>query len=169
MLCLRQWELRWQSRLIRIKGAGQGTRQGAGEGGANENNLALLQQNSTVSQTGAYYFMPNTTDALNAIAHFVNSITLIDAFEWTGALIGLLGAFLLATHSRLSRYGWVAFFVANIAMICFAFALMRNGLLLQQIGFLGTSLLGMKRAGLFHFNDARRPKFGVFRMHDYDI
>ena len=41
-------------------------------------------------------------------------------FEWTGAVLGLLGAFLLATHSAVSRYGWLAFLIANFAMMAFA-------------------------------------------------
>lgn len=72
---------------------------------------------------------------------------LIDAFEWAGSILGLLGAFLLATHTRLSRYGWLAFFAANLAMIAFALGIDRYGLLVQQIGFMGTSVLGLYRAG----------------------
>lgn len=73
----------------------------------------------------------------------------ITALEWAGSLLGLLGAFLLATHSRASRYGWVAFLAANVAMIAFAFGIGRYGLLVQQAGFMGTSLLGLRRAGLW--------------------
>ena len=50
------------------------------------------------------------------------------AFEWTGALLGLLGAFLLATHSAISRYGWWAFLFANFAMMAFAVAIDADGL-----------------------------------------
>lgn len=42
------------------------------------------------------------------------------AFEWTGSLLGLLGAFLLATNTRVSRYGRLAFLAANLAMIAWA-------------------------------------------------
>ena len=45
---------------------------------------------------------------------------LIDQLEWIGSLSGLVGAFLLATHTRVSRYGWLAFLAANLAMIGFA-------------------------------------------------
>jgi hypothetical protein len=69
-------------------------------------------------------------------------------FEWSGSLLGLLGAFLLATHSSVSRYGWIAFLCANVAMIAFASIIGAYGLLLQQIGFLCTSLLGIHRAWL---------------------
>ena len=72
---------------------------------------------------------------------------MIDIFEWIGALSGLLGAFLLATHTKLSRYGWIAFLVANLALIFFSFGIGRFGLLLQQVGFMATSLLGIHRAG----------------------
>ena len=66
--------------------------------------------------------------------------------EWSGSLLGLVGAFLLATNSRVSRYGWIAFLAANVFMICFAVAIHAYGLLAQQIGFTGTSLLGLYRS-----------------------
>lgn len=72
----------------------------------------------------------------------------LQVFEWTGTVLGLLGAFLLATNSRISRYGWVAFLVANFAMIGFAVGIHANGLLLQQVGFMATSLLGLYRTGM---------------------
>lgn len=66
--------------------------------------------------------------------------------EWTSALLGLLGAFLLATNSRVSMYGWYALLAANVAMIGFAVGIDARGLLVQQIGFFGTSCLGIYRA-----------------------
>ncbi|MBK4736146.1 hypothetical protein [Noviherbaspirillum pedocola] len=74
---------------------------------------------------------------------------MITFFEWAGSLLGLVGAFLLATHTRFSRYGWLAFFAANLAMIAFALGIHRYGLLLQQTGFVATSILGLYRAGFF--------------------
>ena len=71
------------------------------------------------------------------------------ALEWAGSLLGLLGAYLLATHSRVSRYGWLAFLAANVAMLAFAFGIERYGLLVQQAGFMATSVLGLRRAGLW--------------------
>ena len=67
-------------------------------------------------------------------------------FEWAGALLGLLGAFLLATNTKASRYGWYAFLGANVAKIGFAVNIDAKGLLLQQIGFTCTSLLGLYRS-----------------------
>lgn len=72
---------------------------------------------------------------------------MIDFLEWVGSFSGLAGAFLLATHSRISRYGWLAFLAANVAMIGFALSIHRYGLFVQQLGFMGTSCLGIYRAG----------------------
>ncbi len=74
---------------------------------------------------------------------------MISFLEWTGCLLGLLGAFLLATNTRVSRYGWLAFLAANLAMIGLALMIYRYGLLVQQIGFTATSLLGLYCAGLW--------------------
>jgi hypothetical protein len=70
-------------------------------------------------------------------------------YEWTASILGLLGAFLLATNSRISRYGWVVFLIANVAMIAFAIKVEAHGLLLQQLGLMGTNLLGLYRVGLW--------------------
>lgn len=74
---------------------------------------------------------------------------MITALEWTGAILGLMGAFLLATNTRVSRYGWLAFLAANIALIGFALGIERYGLFVQQLGFMGTSLLGIYRSNLW--------------------
>lgn len=42
------------------------------------------------------------------------------AFEWAGSIFGLLGTFLLATHTSVSGYGWLAFLLANLATLAFA-------------------------------------------------
>ncbi|ART61459.1 hypothetical protein CBP36_21055 (plasmid) [Acidovorax carolinensis] len=81
---------------------------------------------------------------------------MITLLEWGGSLLGLLGAFLLATHSRLSKYGWIAFLAANLAMVAFAIGIERYGLLVQQIGFTATSVLGLRRAGLLFFRAVKQ-------------
>lgn len=73
---------------------------------------------------------------------------MIDVLEILGTAFGLLGAFLLASNTRISRYGWIAFFVANLALIGFAVGIERYWLLTQQLGFMATSLLGIYRSGL---------------------
>ena len=65
--------------------------------------------------------------------------------EWAGCSLGLLGAFLLATNTSVSRYGWIAFLLANFAVIGFAKGIRAHGLLVQQLGFMATSCLGLVR------------------------
>ncbi|MDR2990710.1 MAG: hypothetical protein LBU72_02025 [Burkholderiaceae bacterium] len=76
--------------------------------------------------------------------------------EWTGSLMGLLGAFLLVTHSRASRYGWFAFLAGNVAMIVFALQIQAWGLLLQQLGLMAINGLGLYRIGLWLMLRGRR-------------
>jgi hypothetical protein len=78
--------------------------------------------------------------------------------EWAGSILGLLGAFLLATNSRFSRWGWMAFLGANLAMISFALQIQAHGLLLQQLGFTATSCLSWYRAGLWPVRQNRPSK-----------
>jgi len=74
---------------------------------------------------------------------------LIDSLEILGSVAGLTGAFLLATNTQISRWGWVLFLVANLALIGFSIGIDRFWLLIQQIGFMATSLLGLYRTGFF--------------------
>ncbi|CAM5562529.1 hypothetical protein [Eoetvoesiella caeni] len=85
---------------------------------------------------------------------------MLEIIEWIGCITGLAGAFLLATNSRFSPYGWIAFLIANIAMIILAASLDRFGLLGQQIGFMGTSLLGIYRTKLWlpQLNNKKQSK-----------
>jgi hypothetical protein len=72
--------------------------------------------------------------------------------EWSGALIGVMGAGLLATHSRVAKFGWLFFLTANLLFIAWALRIGALGLLVQQICFTFTSLLGIARGGLFSSN-----------------
>ena len=83
---------------------------------------------------------------------------MIHCSEWCGSIFGLLGAFLLATHSAYSRWGWVAFLVANIALIAFAIGV--YGLRLQQVGFTAASLLGLRRSRAVALPVAPTPSAG---------
>lgn len=72
--------------------------------------------------------------------------SLSTSLEWSGSLLGLAGAYLVATHSQsVAVAGWLAFLAANVAMIGFAVSIKRYGLLLQQVGFMGSSLLGLSK------------------------
>lgn len=65
--------------------------------------------------------------------------------DWTGCAFGLIGAYLLAARLRVSRYGWFAFFAANLVYIALASRLGVWGFLAQQVGFLGSSAVGIFR------------------------
>ena len=69
-----------------------------------------------------------------------------DALEWSGCIVGLLGAALLATNTNVSPLGWLMFLTANFLMMGFAHQIRRYGLLVQQLGFTATSVLGICRA-----------------------
>lgn len=74
--------------------------------------------------------------------------TTIQALDMGGGIIGLVGAYALAFNMRFSRYGWLAFFVANIAYIAMARCLGLRWMLIQQVGYVGSSLFGIYRAFL---------------------
>ena len=69
----------------------------------------------------------------------------LQALDWCGSALGLLGAYTLAFRLGASRYGWLAFFAANVIYIVMASSLGVPGLLAQQIGFLGSSAIGIYR------------------------
>jgi nicotinamide riboside transporter PnuC len=73
-------------------------------------------------------------------------MTSIETFEWFGTISSLTGAYLLAFNTRISRYGWIFFLCANVAMIIFSVQAGHSGVLTQSIGFMGSSLLGIYRA-----------------------
>ena len=65
--------------------------------------------------------------------------------EWIGALLGVIGALLLALNMRFSQWGWVAFLVSNIFLITYTVLTGQWGLLTMQLIFTGTSVLGIYR------------------------
>lgn len=96
---------------------------------------------------------PNATTTLAAL-----SPALITALEWGSCILGLAGALVLAANTHISRWGWLAFLLANLCAVGFAWGIGRYGLMLQQLGFVVTSLLGMARTGLLPGLDLRpRP------------
>lgn len=81
----------------------------------------------------------------------MNAITLpsraIDprVLEWSGALTGLVGSALLATNSDVSGWGFVAFLISNLFWIGFGLMHRMHGMLLMQLGFTATSMIGVYR------------------------
>ncbi len=84
----------------------------------------------------------------DALVSFLANVTAVLALEWCGAALGLAGAFLLATHSKHSSFGWVFFLASNFVLIAWATKMGAIGLLVLQAGFTVTSLIGLKRSGL---------------------
>jgi hypothetical protein len=76
------------------------------------------------------------------------SSSALQVFEWAGAALGMLGALLLSLNIRISRYGWISFALANIAMVVFAIGINAYGLLAQQLFFSLTSTIGIARSFL---------------------
>lgn len=69
----------------------------------------------------------------------------LQALGWCGSDLGLVGAYTLALRFRVSRDGWLAFLGANAVYIAMASSLGVPGLLVQQIGFAGSSAIGIYR------------------------
>lgn len=67
-------------------------------------------------------------------------------FEWAGAITGLIGSALLALNLPVSRFGWLMFLASNFFLLCFAYLSNHTGLLMLQVGFTLTSVIGIVRA-----------------------
>jgi hypothetical protein len=78
----------------------------------------------------------------------VDATLITGALGWASAVAGLAGAYLLAANRRISRWGWVGLLLANLFAIGFALRASHCGLLVQQVGFIGSSVLGIWRSGL---------------------
>jgi len=69
----------------------------------------------------------------------------LSIIEWSGSLLAVIGAGLLATRGRYVGYGFVFFLVSNVFWITYALAIADNKILFMQIAFTFTSLLGIYR------------------------
>lgn len=63
--------------------------------------------------------------------------------EWTGAVLGLAGALLLALKLDISGYGFIAFLLSNVCWLYFGVCNRAWGLVTMQLGFTATSLVGL--------------------------
>ena len=66
--------------------------------------------------------------------------------EWTAAAFGVAGAMWLAMNVAFPVLGWLAFLVSNFCWIAFANAKHHNGLGLQNLAYLATSVIGIVRS-----------------------
>lgn len=67
------------------------------------------------------------------------------AIEAAAAAAGVAGAYLLAAKGAHAGFGWWALLASNFGWIAFAVIRRHWFLLLQQVGFTATSLLGISR------------------------
>lgn len=72
-------------------------------------------------------------------------IIMQNKIEWVGAITGLAGALLLSLNINASGYGFILFLLSNIAWIIFSLRRRTYGLLVQQLGFTATSIIGVLR------------------------
>ena len=73
---------------------------------------------------------------------------IIDILEWTGSITGLVGSVMVASHTRVSKYGWMLFLVSSLSLSAFAIVLGKYGLMVQQLGFAAINVFGLVRAWL---------------------
>ena len=104
--------------------------------------------NATYSAAGALLLaMKDVLSPLPfQIAEALLSMSLADWMQWIGAISGLAGAYVLAKNTGNSKWGWFGFLGANIFIGAFAYMIGAHALLLQQIGFTFTSLMGIWKA-----------------------
>lgn len=64
--------------------------------------------------------------------------------EWLSCLTGLLGSALLALKGEYAGWGFVAYLVSNVGWIVYGTATRTWSIVLMQLGFTATSLIGIK-------------------------
>jgi len=62
---------------------------------------------------------------------------------WIGSVLGLIGSLLLALHNDYSGFGFVAFLGSNVAWFYHGIRTGTWSMVIMQIGFTATSLLGV--------------------------
>ena len=65
--------------------------------------------------------------------------------QWLGSAMGITGALLLAMNTPWSAYGWISFLLSNFAWVFYAYRQRVWSMLVMQLVFTGTSLLGITR------------------------
>lgn len=96
-----------------------------------------------VEAMAAMYLM-YLTDFIGKISAMSAEQLLTAAIPWIGSVSGLIGAYMLAKNNKRSRYGWLLFLLSNVMCIAHFISTDTLSLLLMQIGFLYTSLVGIK-------------------------
>lgn len=72
-------------------------------------------------------------------------INALEVLEFVGSMTGLLGSLFVAWQGPRMRWGFVAFLVSNLALIALYLLAGFSWLVVMQLGFTATSLLGIYR------------------------
>jgi hypothetical protein len=65
--------------------------------------------------------------------------------QWVGALLGIAGTFLLASHTKFSGYGFVCYLISNIGWVYFGIKTKNIPMLFMQAVYTVLSLFGFYR------------------------
>lgn len=68
---------------------------------------------------------------------------MLGVFEWSGCLLGILGAVLVAVKSPHAHWAWVLWLVSNVSWTIYGLATENYALALQQGAFMITSAIGL--------------------------
>lgn len=80
---------------------------------------------------------------------------MIEVFEWIGAACGITGATLIASNVRLSPWGWWLFLVSSLSLCAYAAVAGAWGILLLNLCFVITNLIGLVRVFLPYWRTRR--------------
>jgi hypothetical protein len=68
------------------------------------------------------------------------------AIEWTGSVLGVVGAYLLAENRPSSRYAWPIWIGSNCCLIAYFLLIHSWGVLGMQAFYLHSSIRGFRRS-----------------------
>lgn len=79
------------------------------------------------------------------------------ALEWTGTVLGIAGAVLLALNGRHAKWGWPIWVVSNFCFVVFGLVTGAYGLATMQSAFMATSTLGCWKWIVLPYRAAAKP------------
>jgi nicotinamide riboside transporter PnuC len=85
-----------------------------------------------------------------------------DILQWLGCVFAVFGALLLASKTPRSGYGFILYLISNVFWIAYGLAVNARGLLVMQIFFSITSLIGIYRWFELSFLDSSLSRAKVW-------
>lgn len=65
--------------------------------------------------------------------------------DWIGLFCGVIGAYLVASNTPLSKFGWLFFLVSSLALTAYTLYRREFRMSVLQIVFVGSNVLGIYR------------------------